>query len=330
MKKRPLTAKPLEESAQPGPIADVWPVMLRMQGWDDYALIDLGTGEKLERYGPYRIVRPEAQALGRRRVDLRQWNQADAVFTGAVDEEGAGRWRFRRPLPEAWEMGFGPVRFLCRFTTFRHVGVFPEQAAHWSWMTDKLAQRSTTARQEAPRILNLFGYTGIASLLLAAAGAQVTHVDASKKAIAWARENQRLSRLEEAPIRWILDDAAKFVAREVRRGNKYRGILLDPPKYGRGPKGEVWDLFRDLPALLSNVVRLLDREADFLVLTAYAIRASFVSLHNLMLENLQTYEIGSDGRDPLLGRIESGELVIDAADDDRALSTSLYSRWSAS
>ncbi len=300
-----------------GPAEGHWPVMLTTEGWDDYRLLDMGHGEKLERYGHLTIVRPEPQALGARRLPDAVWDRADATFTGDVEEEGPGRWRYRGSLDETWPMHCGPVRFHGRFTSFRHVGLFPEQVAHWMWMRERIKQADRPVR-----ILNLFGYTGVASLMAAEAGAHVTHVDASKKAIGWARENQELSGLEDKPIRWICDDAVKFVAREGRRGNVYDGILLDPPKYGRGPKGEIWQLFDNLPEMVAMCRDILSPEALFLTLTAYSIRASFLSMHELMVETMNGYG----------GRVDSGELVLmEKSTGDqtgRALSTSLFARWS--
>jgi 23S rRNA (cytosine1962-C5)-methyltransferase len=286
--------------------------MLETAGWSDYALVDSGRGRKLERYGRYRIIRPEPQALWTPRLGAAEWERADAVFTGE-DDDSDGRWRYLKPLPEDWPMAYGAIRFTGRFTSFRHVGVFPEQEAHWRWIAETLrrAKRPT-------KVLNLFGYTGLASFVAAAEGATVTHVDASKKAIAWARENQALSGMNERPIRWIMDDAMKFVRREQRRGSRYDGIVLDPPKFGRGPKGEVFDLFADLPELMQICRELLSEEALFLILTAYSIRASFMAIHELSAEALA-------GRG---GRLESGELLLLEESGGRRLSTSLFSRWS--
>ncbi|MBA4206619.1 MAG: SAM-dependent methyltransferase [Polymorphum sp.] len=306
-------------AARPGlPPAARWPVILETAGWKDYALLDMGRGQKLERYGRFTVVRPEPQAMGLPRLKQAVWDRADAVFTGDVDEEGPGRWKFAGSVPETWEMAYGPARYLGRFMSFRHVGVFPEQAPHWDWVMNKVREARAAEPSRQVKVLNLFGYTGLASLLPAAAGAHVTHVDASKKAIAYARENQDLSGLGDLPIRWILEDASKFVAREVRRGSTYDGIILDPPKYGRGPKGEVWDLFVNLPEMLDMLRQLLSPNALFMILTAYAIRASFLSVHELMAETLSKQG----------GLLESGELVIREEKGDRCLSTSLFSRWS--
>jgi 23S rRNA (cytosine1962-C5)-methyltransferase len=300
------------------------PVMLETSGWGDYALIDSGKGFKLERYGAYRITRPEAQALWSPRLSPAEWEAADAHFVGIGDdaeesrrpgkEVTDGRWRYSRRLGETWAIDYDGIRFFCRFTAFRHVGVFPEQATHWDWMKDRIER----ARRPL-RILNLFAYTGIASLIAARAGAEVTHIDASKKAIGWARENQTLAGLTALPIRWICEDASKFVERQLRRGTHYDAIILDPPKFGRGPNGETWDIFVDLPKMMRACRALLSPDPLFLVLTAYSIRASFLAIHELAAECLA--DIG--------GLLESGELVLREADGGRALSTSLFSRWSA-
>lgn len=305
------------------PPTEKWPVMLETRGWKDYALLDMGHGRKMERYGKVTLVRPEPQAMGTPRLAQAAWDAADAVFTGDIEEEGPGRWRFSRDLPETWQMDYGAARFNGRFMSFRHVGVFPEQAAHWDWLDQQVADQAKKLGRP-PKVLNLFGYTGLASLLPASAGAEVTHIDASKKAIGWARENQTLSGLGHLPIRWICEDASKFVAREVRRGSSYDGIILDPPKYGRGPKGEVWDIFVNLPEMLGQLEQILSPDARFMILTAYAIRSSFVAIHELMAETLAKRG----------GLLESGELVLREerprdGKRPRALSTSLFSRWSA-
>jgi 23S rRNA (cytosine1962-C5)-methyltransferase len=275
---------------------------------------------KLERYGKVTVVRPEPQAWWRRRAPASQWERADATFDPS-DEEDAGRWRFgpKRP-PESWPLAFGPAKFIARLTPFRHLAFFPEQAANWALQEEQvkaLVARAPNGRP--PRILNLFGYTGVASLICAANGAAVTHVDASKKSVAYARENAAASGLEAAPIRWIVEDARRYVQREVRRGSQYEGIILDPPKYGRGPDGEVWRLFEDLPELVENCAKLLSPEAGFLLLNAYAARISGLSLAHLMAERLQ-------GRG---GVIDYGELALseDGA-EARAFGLSFFARWS--
>ena len=287
--------------------------VMRTTGWSDYALLDSGGGRKLEQYGPYKVVRPEPQCLWTPRLPATAWDAADAVFDPS-DEEDAGRWRFKGKPVETWPLGWGAVKFQGRFTAFRHLAFFPEQAANWGWLDAQLR-----AAGERPRVLNLFGYTGVASLVMAAAGAAVTHVDASKKAVAWARENAELSGLSDRPIRWIVEDAKKYVQREVRRGSKYDGIILDPPKYGRGPDGQVWRLFEDLPELAGLCAQLLSENARFLVLNAYAERISGAALSGLLAEKLADRG----------GRIEWGELALEEQRGDRAIGMSFFARWSA-
>ena len=307
---------PRREGARPEASA---PLFLTVPPTDDYALLDSGAGEKLERYGPLTVRRPENQAIWQPRLASPDWDGADAIFTGDIEEEGTGRWRFpNAPLGETWPLVHEGLSYHGRFTSFRHVGVFPEQAAHWSYAD--VAIRAATGRGEPVRLLNLFGYTGLASLLAARSGAEVTHVDASRKAIGWARENQEMAGLEGSPIRWLCEDAVRYAEREVKRGSRYEAILLDPPKFGRGPKGEVWQIFEDLPYLLALTRELLADKPLFVICTAYSIRASFYALSALMGEAFR----GLDGR------IEAGELVLsEAGEEPRLLSTSLFSRWSA-
>jgi len=289
------------------------PLVMRTRGWNDYGLIDSGDGRKLERYGPYRVVRPEPQCLWTPRLAPAQWDTADAVFDPS-DEDEAGRWRFKATPDAAWPLTWRDVRFHGRFTAFRHLAFFPEQAANWAWLSDQI-----TRSPQPGRLLNLFGYTGVASLVAAKAGAAVTHIDASKKAIAWARENAELSGLADRPIRWICEDARRYVQREVRRGAAYEAIILDPPKYGRGPNGETWRLFEDLPNLLSDCVKLLSPQASFLVLNGYAERISGLSLSGLLSQAMA-------GRG---GRIEWGELALMEESAERGVGLSFFARWSA-
>ncbi len=297
------------------PVLSSLPETLVTRGWSDYALLDSGDGRKLERYGRHTVVRPEPQCFWKPR-DPAAFTRANAVFDPQQEEEDAGRWRFdEQGTIDAFPLIWRDVRFVGRFTPFRHLAFFPEQAANWEWLEARIRNL------QRPKVLNLFGYTGVASLAAAAAGAEVTHVDASKKSVAWARENAELSGLSDRPIRWIVDDARKYVAREVRRGAKYQGIILDPPKYGRGPTGEVWRLFEDMPGLLADCAALLADDADFLVLNAYAARISGLSLAHQMKE--ATADRG--------GRIDWGELALsEEGPDARAIGLSFFARWSAS
>lgn len=287
--------------------------VLVTEGSAGYRLLDCGGGRKLERFGSVTVDRPEPQALWSPRLGKAEWSKAQAVFSASAEDEEKGKWRLDGALPDTWPVQVENIKVLCKLAGLWHLGLFPEQLPHWRWMVDRLSRVSG----EPPRVLNLFGYTGAASLIAAAAGAEVTHVDASKKAVTWARENQGASSLQAAKIRWLVDDAAKFVAREVRRGKTYHVILVDPPKFGRGPDGEVWDLFAGLPDLLANLSKLLDPNCAAIVLTVYAIRASALSFAQLAEEAL-----AAKG-----GTFECGELAL-RAQTDLLVPTSLFVRWS--
>jgi 23S rRNA (cytosine1962-C5)-methyltransferase len=286
-------------------------------GFDDYALLDSGQGRKLERFGRVVVDRPEAQALWAPALSPAEWSKAHAVFSASGEEDEKGRWRVDRPVPDSWPVAVLGVTMQCRLQGLWHLGLFPEQLPHWQWMLDRIERLRQAAPGQRPRVLNLFGYTGAASLIAAAAGAEVTHVDASKKSLQWGRDNQAASKLGEAPVRWIVDDAVKFTAREVRRGKVYDIILVDPPKFGRGPDGETWDLFQNLAPLLADCGRLLAPDRAALVLTVYAIRASTISFAQLLQQVLTSHA----------GRYEVGELYIRELSGRYAVPTSLYTRW---
>jgi 23S rRNA (cytosine1962-C5)-methyltransferase len=285
------------------------PLILTGTGWDDFGLVDSGHGRKLERYGPYRFVRPEPQALWTPR--LSDW-RADGEFVPGSDEDGGGRWRFETPVPrEGWPLTWREVNFTAQCTPFRHLGFFPDMAPVWEWMGERLDARAQSST------LNLFGYTGVGTLALSRHG-PVTHVDASKKSVAQARANAALSGMEGRPIRWLVDDAAKFAAREVRRAKRYDGIILDPPKFGRGPEGEVWRLEEHLPGLVADCRKLLDGESRFLFLTVYAVRMSSLALAGLLAEHFAD----------LPGAIEHGELALrEEGAGGRLLPTAIFARW---
>jgi len=294
--------------------------LLESPNWSDYTLLDSGDGLKMERFGPYTFIRPEVQAMWSRALPEKNWTQADAVFQPTSEESG-GHWQFKRKVAEKWKMTYAltlpekdELRFWTMTTPGRHLGVFPECAAHWDWTFDLIHK----ARRPI-KVLNLFGYTGLATLAAAAAGAQVTHIDASKKAVAWARENQTLSGLTEKPVRWIVDDALKFVLREGRRGNFYDGILLDPPKFGRGPKGEVWEVYKSLPNLLEACRQILSKKPLFVVATVYAVQASAIHVGQTLQEMMSKFD----------GSVDSGELVTREQSAGRYLSHAVYARWSS-
>jgi 23S rRNA (cytosine1962-C5)-methyltransferase len=276
--------------------------------WPDWGLIDCGNGKKLERYGGSKVVRPEPQAMW---APARSDWDPDATFVPGSDEEGGGRWVQHRPVPRQWELARGGVKFHASLTPFRHLGFFPDMAPQWDWMRAQAADAD---------VLNLFGYTGVGTLLLSEAGARLVHVDASKKSVEQGKDNARLSGMEDRPIRWMVDDAGKFTAREVRRGRRYDGILLDPPKFGRGPGGEVWRLEENLAPLLADCRKLLDENSRFLVLTVYAVRMSALAIGELVKQIL-----GDLG-----GTVEMGEMAVREEARGLLLPTAIFARWSRS
>lgn len=279
-----------------------------VEPWADYGLIDSGHGRKLERYGRFRFIRPEPQAMWAPAAD--EW-RADGEFLSASDDDGGGRWHLGRDVPpDGWTMGWEDVRFTGQCTPFRHLAFFPDMTPVWRWMRER-----TVADAE---MLNLFGYTGVGSLALAAKGARVTHVDASKKSVEAGKANARLAGMADRPIRWLIDDAGKFTAREVRRGRRYDGIILDPPKFGRGPTGETWKLEEGLPGLIADCRQLLDENSRFLMLTVYAVRMSALAIGELLAQTMAG----------LGGRIEAGELAVREEARGLLLPTAIFARWS--
>ncbi len=303
--------------------------LLESSNWRDYALLDSGDGLKLERFATYTFVRPEVQAMWKPALSEKEWASAHGIFQ-PMNEESGGHWAFKKKVPERWEMayhlkpgaaspsGAGPgkqIRFWAMTTPGRHLGVFPEAAAHWDFIQDAIE-----AARRPVKILNLFGYTGLASLVAAATGGQVTHVDASRKSVNWARANQALSKLDDLPIRWIVDDALKFVQREGRRGVHYDAIILDPPKFGRGPKGEVWEIYKSLPQLLQACRAIMTEDPIFVIVTVYAVKASAIHLAQAL----------SDMTSARGGTLELGELVAREQSARRLLSQAVFARWSRS
>lgn len=281
------------------------------QGWEDYELLDSGRGKTLERFGKHILIRPEPQAVWEKTLKTEDWDKADAVMVEEKAEYGAS-WRFLNPIEKSWEMRYKNLQFQAQLANSRHIGVFPEMASNWDWMQKRIRKAGKPFR-----VLNLFGYSGLATLACAEAGAEVTHVDASKHAITWANYNYKLSGLENQPVRWIAEDALKFAEREVRRGSKYQGIVLDPPKFGRGTSGEVWDFFKKIPELMRACRGLMGNDAEFLVITAYAIRASALLTEQAVVEVMGER-----------GKTETGELVTVDKSAGHVISHAMYTRWS--
>lgn len=292
------------------------PTLFSADQWADaqYALLDSGDGQKLERFGAQLVIRPDPQAFWPPARPVEQW-QADARFDTKAGDDERGNWTLINPsAPDAWPMQWRGLHFNARRTPFRHLGVFQEHSVHWAFAQDQIR-----AAGRKVRLLNLFGYTGMMSLAAAQAGAEVTHLDASPKSNGYGKDHAEMSGLAEAPIRWIADDAMKFTAREIRRGNTYDAIVLDPPKFGRGTKNETWRFEEDLPGLLANVRALLSDQPRFVILTAYAVRLSHIALAQALAAHLEG----------LGGFIEMGEMAIPHRDDARLLPTSICARWVA-
>jgi 23S rRNA (cytosine1962-C5)-methyltransferase len=283
--------------------------------WDNFEVIDSGAGRKLERFGDVTLVRPEPQATWRPALSGECWSTADGRYVETADGK-RGEWKFSRKIPPHWMMRRKGLAFRLQMAPSGHVGVFPDQASHWDWFSE-LVRRGGGAD-----VLCLFGYTGLATLTAAAAGARVTHVDASRQAIKWARENQRLSNLEERPVRWIVDDALTFVAREARRGRKYDGLILDPPRFGRGPKSEIWKLEDCLPVLLQRCRDVLSARPLFALINVYN---TVITRGRTRKEAARIRRLLGEMAADWASDITSGELVLtDRA--GRGISSSVFAR----
>lgn len=261
--------------------------------WVDYEVLDTGGGEKLERWGGVTLRRPDPQAIWPVQQPER-WEQADAWYHRS--SRGGGEWEFFKRLPERWTVGYGSLKFYVRPTGFKHTGLFPEQAVNWDWMAGLIGRAGRPVK-----VLNLFGYTGGATLACAHAGAEVCHVDAAKGMVQWAGENRRLTGIDESRVRWIVDDALKFVLREQRRGRLYDGILMDPPSYGRGPGGEVWKLEDELYGLVEACAQLLSERAVFMLVNSYTTGLQPAVLNNMLRMT------AAKGRG---GSVTAGEVVL--------------------
>ncbi len=272
--------------------------MLTPENWKDYELIDVGDGEKLERFGKYITIRPEPQAVWRKQLSNKEWEKrAHVKFVSRSSTQG--NWQKLKEMPDQWTIEYKTpsqkLNFRLGLTSFKHVGIFPEQAANWDYIHDSISAMKT----ETPRILNLFAYTGGASIAAKHAGADVVHVDSIKQVVSWARQNMEISKLDN--IRWTVEDAFKFVKREVKRGKKYHGIILDPPAYGHGPKGEKWKLEEQIDDMLREVAKLLDEEEHFLILNTYSLGFSSIIVENLIESVMDA------------PKLETGELYLNAS-----------------
>lgn len=283
------------------------------EDWKDYELLDTGEGEKLERFGPHIFVRPSEDAVWPKTLKKADWAKIDGKFWSSKVGAKAG-WKMEKKILEKWEMEYKGIKFLASPTPFRHLGFFSEQASHWDFIEEKIKEAKRPIK-----FLNLFGYTGVASLFALRAGAEVTHLDASKQTLNWAKENQNLNPdLIKGPMRIIEDDAIKFLEREEKRGNKYDAIIMDPPKFGRGPKGEIWKLEEMLPKLLLQVCKVLSDKPLFVILTSYAIDSSSLSLGYALEETMKDFG----------GKVEQGELCVLEKSNNRLIPLANTAVWS--
>lgn len=292
----------------------------------DFELLDTGNGFRLERWGEVILQRPDPQIIWDQSLPHEQWDKAWAIFNPGRGED-KGSWEIKKPIPHPWIVKFQDAQFLLKLSPFKHTGLFAEQAANWEWMINKLKiedlgfkngeQATAQISNQKSKILNLFAYTGGATMVLAKAGCQVTHVDASKPAITWANENYKLNKLPADSVRWILDDAVKFVKRELKRGVKYDGIIMDPPAFGHGPSGKTWKFNEDLPGLLTDCVGLLSDSPKFLIVNGYATNSSALALNNILEDAVKNRP----------GNIEFGELCLKQK-TGRLISTGIFARWS--
>lgn len=285
--------------------------LLILKSSKDYELLDSGEGEKLERFGNVVLSRPDPQTLWKKHLSDTEWKKAHAIFS----REGKdGKWNLKKDIPSKWEIEFADLKFHIKPTAFKHTGLFPEQALNWEWMRKVISERREC------EILNLFGYTGGATLSCAKAGAKVVHVDSSKSAVSWARENAELSGLTDKPIRWIIEDVRIFVEREIKRGRKYDGIVMDPPAFGHGPSKELWKIEEHFLPLVENCLQLLSDKPLFFIINGYSAGYSAVAYENNLLFLKEKFG----------GTIEKGELTIEEKETARLLPCGIFARWRGS
>jgi 23S rRNA (cytosine1962-C5)-methyltransferase len=288
--------------------------------WKDYEILDMANGEKLERWNNIYLVRPDPQIIWNDKQYPEKWKQANARYNRS--STGGGHWDYKKRLPDSWQIKYKNLTFNIKPMGFKHTGIFPEQAVNWDWMMDKIQNEIKTTNREV-KVLNLFAYTGGATVACLYAGASVCHVDSSKGMVAWAKENVVSSRLQERPVRYIVDDVVKFVQREIRRGNKYDAIIMDPPSYGRGTNGEVWKFEENLPMLIEICMQVLSDNPLFFLINSYTTGTSSMVLENLLKMNMRK-KYGKRADD---GIFENGEVGLPMTDSDFILPCGIYSKW---
>ena len=291
--------------------------MLISNKWKDYELLDCSSGERLERWGKHILIRPDPQVIWTTPKRHPGWRNPSARYSRS--SSGGGHWD-KNDLPASWQITYGDLRFNVKPMSFKHTGIFPEQADNWDFIQRTIKRAKTERlRDDKPfQVLNLFAYTGAASVAAAAAGASVCHVDAARGMVAWARENAKASGLEEAPIRWIVDDCAKFIEREIRRGKRYDAIIMDPPSFGRGPNGETWRLEDDIFDFVKLAVGALSDDPEFVIINSYTTGLSASTL-GYIAETLVTKRYG--------GSVSSNELGLPVTESGLVLPCGAATRW---
>ena len=279
------------------------------KNWKDYEILDMANGEKLERWGNIYLIRPDPQIIWKEKTFPEKWKKANAKYIRS--STGGGAWNYKNKLPESWQIHYKDLKFLVKPMGFKHTGLFPEQAVNWDWMIEKIQNAGRPIK-----VLNLFAYTGGASVACSYAGASVCHVDSSKGMVTWAKENVTASGLADRKVRYIVDDVVKFVSREIRRGNTYDAIIMDPPSYGRGANGEVWKFEENLPDLISLCSRVLSEKPLFFLINSYTTGISSMVLENLLRLNIKKGGIFSHG-----------EIGLPMTDSKLILPCGIYARW---
>lgn len=282
--------------------------------WNDYKILDMANGEKLEKWGNIILIRPDPQIIWKQKQFPEKWDLADAIYERSAT--GGGYWKKQKQLPESWKIQYKNLTFNLKPMGFKHTGIFPEQSVNWDWMMEKI---SNETKKREVKVLNLFAYTGAASVACLSAGASVCHVDSSKGMVAWAKENVESSGLKEKPIRYIVDDVIKFVNREIRRENKYDAIIMDPPSYGRGANGEIWKFEENLEELVNLCTKLLSDKPLFFLINSYTTGISSMVLENILRLNIKKQKEN--------GKFENGEIGLPMENSDLILPCGIYAKW---
>lgn len=284
-------------------------MILKTTKQKEYELVDSGNGQKLERYGNFLMSRPDPEALWKKNLNDKEWGKADLEF---IRNGTKNKWIIKNGIPNNWNISFGDLQFSIKPTSFKHIGLFPEQFPNWEWMIEKIKNENKKIT-----VLNLFAYTGGATLACAKAGAEVCHVDGSKNAVEWARINAELSGFKDAPIRWIIEDVILFLKREIKRGRKYDAIIMDPPSFGHGPKDELWKIEEDFLNLMDLCKQVLSDDPLFILINGYTAGYSSIVYQNNLIDLMKDYK----------GKVEGGELVIEETKSKRLLPCGIFARW---